>query len=134
MSTYSKLYWLTRLDYFQGLFFAMAVIFGIILIVYCIGYAMVYSDSCSSKDEDVIDFVKNWKWAKKIGIIFLVIGSVFSSFIPSKDEVIFIIAGGKTIDFVQKDTSVNKIPANVANMVATMLETEIKKLKTEDKK
>ena len=129
MSNYAKLYWLTRLDYLQGIFLALAVIFGLVLIIYLVAYAFILAEY----EGDAAALAKKWKWARNLGIIFLCIGTVFASLIPTRSELVFIIAGGKTIDFVQKDSSINKIPNQATKIVSDMLENEIKKLKDEEK-
>jgi hypothetical protein len=64
------------------------------------------------------------KW---LVIIFII--SVFGSvFIPNKNEAIIIIAGAKTIDFIQKDESINKIPSQTTLLISKFLEDNINKL------
>ena len=52
---------------------------------------------------------------------------MFALFIPSKNDVIFIIAGGKTIDFIKSDTSINKIPAQTTKLITDYLQEQINK-------
>ena len=48
---------------------------------------------------------------------------------PTKEEAVFIVAGGKVIDFVQKDSSINKIPGQTTSILSTWLDEQLKKEK-----
>lgn len=54
-------------------------------------------------------------------------------FLPTQKEAIMIIAGGKTMDFIQKDTSVRKIPHQTTEFISEYLDKQIKELSKEAK-
>lgn len=114
MSIYEKLYWLTRLDYLQGIFLGTSIILGIV-----VGGAFLFS---LMNGEWLIK-----KWHIITGPIVLFIVVFITCLIPSKQEAIFIVAAGKTIEFVQTDTSVAKIPGQATKLVSAYLEKEINK-------
>jgi hypothetical protein len=123
METTTQLYWLTRLDGVLIIFGTLTVI-GIIISIF-LSLAAVGGDlDLSDKD--------SLRLFKKFVVIFSisVLGVVF---IPSKDEVVFIIAGGKTIDFIKNDTSINKLPSQTTKYISEVLQKEIDKLDKEEK-
>jgi len=48
---------------------------------------------------------------------------------PSKNDMILIYAGGKTMDYVQKDTSLQKIPYQTTAIISDYLDKTIKEMK-----
>lgn len=112
MSTYEKIYWLTRLDYLQGIFLVISIILGVILAGAFL-FSLIQGEW----------FIK--KWQIIVGPIVLFIVVLTTSLIPTKQEAIFIVAAGKTIDFVQTDTSVTRIPGLATKVVANYLQKEI---------
>lgn len=77
------------------------------------------------------------KSTKKNFRMFYVIYSISligAIFIPSKDEVVFIVAGGKTIDFIKNDSSINKIPSQTTKYISEILQKEINKLDNKEEK
>jgi len=123
METTTQLYWLTRLDGVLIIFGTLTVI-GIIISIF-LSLAAVGGDlDLSDKD--------SLRLFKKFVVIFSisVLGVVF---IPSKDEVVFIIAGGKTIDFIKNDSSINKLPGQTTKYISEILQKEIDKLDKEEK-
>lgn len=128
MSNYTELYWLTRLDYINGLTLAMAII-GLAYTPICLFSCALHSDFDSYYEDDSRKKNRE-KWTSKIKL-FLTIGVIallIRVLSPSKNEVIFIVAGGKTIDFIQKDTSLNKIPSQTTAIISSFLDKQIKEL------
>lgn len=124
MATTTQLYWLTRLDSIQCIFGVLSILGTTILIFILMAFL--------SGD---IDYEE--KSTKKNFRIFYVIYSISligAIFIPSKDEVIFIVAGGKTIDFIKNDSSINKIPSQTTKYISEILQKEINKLDDEEEK
>ena len=117
MNNYQKLYWLTRLDYLQGtcLWFLF-----ISTVAFCVIMA-IYSDAYDTEKKEA-------KKYKTIALSIFIISLVGTIFIPSKNEVIFIFAGGKTMDFIQSDTSINKIPAQTTKLITDYLDNQIKEI------
>ncbi len=119
MSNYSKIYWLTRLDYLQGLFMVISIIGGIGLLFYII-FGLINAD-CEDKP-----FRKKplYIW---VPVLFTTV--LIGSLIPTKKEAILIIAGGKTMDYVEKDTSLNKLPYQTTAIISEFLDKQLKDLK-----
>ena len=126
MSNYSKLYWLTRLDNIQALFTILFVVCGIILFVY---YLLMIL-TCEGDADELKEYSQKYGKYKKFAFWVIIPISIIATFLPSKNEVIFIVAGGKTMDFVQSDTSLNKIPAQTTQLITKYLDEKLK----EDKK
>ena len=124
METTTQLYWLTRLDGILIVFWTLTVI-GFFILCF-IGIASVAGD-IDFKDSAFIKFFK-----KLIFIFSISLLSVL--FIPSKDEVIFIVAGGKTIDFIKNDSSINKLPGQTTKYISEILQKEINKLDNKEEK
>jgi hypothetical protein len=130
MSIYSKLYWLTRLDGIQGLFIAFAVIAFVAAIAIAV-YAICSADFDEFHEKEIEkrkasrkSLLKKINWIIPLGFTFTII----SILIPNKNEMIFIVAGGKTIDWVQKDTSICKIPSQTTAIISDFLDKQIKKM------
>jgi len=123
METTTQLYWLTRLDSIQFLFGVLAVLGFLIfmgIIIFTVSGDIDYKDKITLKQLKI--------FAVSFGISLL--GSIL---IPSKDEVVFIVAGGKTIDFIKNDSSINKLPGQTTKYISEILQKEINKLDKEDK-
>lgn len=127
MSIYSKLYWLTRLDNLHGLLIALTII-GIIATVICL---IVYAvESEFWEDDDFLNYKKNWGWMRRMWIVSLITG-IMLCFLPTKNEVIFIIAGGKTIEFATNDSSINKIPGQATKILSDFIQKQISEIKAD---
>ena len=48
--------------------------------------------------------------------------------LPSKTDLIYIVAGGKTLDFVKTDKSIQEIPGNTTEIVNNVLKLGVKEL------
>ena len=123
MQTTTQLYWLTRLD---GISTAFGVTSTILFVTSLILFIFYMCEATSDYDVNK-ELVANFKkWLNKSLIGFFV-SLLFALFIPNKNDVIFIIAGGKTIDFVKNDTSINKIPAQTTKLITDYLQKQINK-------
>jgi hypothetical protein len=136
MNIYWKLYLLTRLDGIIGLCVTLTIIAFLAAVVIIIlnfihaDFDEFYYDETLAKRKNLRTVItKKLKWIIPIGFICL----IFSIMIPSKNETIFIVAGGKTIDWVQNDTSICKIPSQTTAIVSEFLDKQIKELKTPKK-
>lgn len=119
MTNYEKIYWLTRLDSIQGLLFILVFMCTVSFIIYLVAYL-------SPGYHEVPNPIN-----KKKARISLILGLIFGlciTFIPSKDEAVLIMAGGKTMDFIQQDTSINKIPEQTTKLISDFLGKEINQL------
>jgi len=57
------------------------------------------------------------KKQRKISMRFFFISLFFAIFTPDTKEAMMIYAGGKTLDYVQKDTSLHKIPYKATELI-----------------
>lgn len=124
MQTTTQLYWLTRLDSIQFTFALLAIIGLIIfigLIMFTVSGDIDYEDKTTIKQLRI--------YAVSFGISLL--GAIF---VPTKDEIIFIVAGGKTIDFIKNDSSINKLPGKTTKYISEILQNEINKLDNKEEK
>ncbi len=132
MNNYSKLYWLTRLDYLSGFIEGIGILLLVLALV-AILYAFVFSDKSftnSDQEDNEIDLrrklaAKRAKWLVPTGVFIILI----SLFIPSKNEAILIMAGGKTLDFIGQDSSLNKLPAQTTAVISKYLDNALKEMK-----
>ena len=127
LNNYSQLYWLTRLDGIKGFSVTVLVICGILSIATFLWVAI----EGNWMDEEKLNPLK--KWRNGLFIATFVFGLI-SIFIPTKNEMIFIYAGGKTMDFIDSDTSINKIPAQTTKIITDYLEKQIKETNEDGKK
>jgi hypothetical protein len=133
MSNYAKIYWLTRLDSLNVLFFTIAVISTIILLV----YALVYVITAATEEWDEGErkaYEANWGWIKNSCLFVSIVCGLCATFIPTKNEALLIYAGGKTLNYVQSDTSLAKIPNQATSIVSEYMDKALKELKEESKK
>ena len=124
MSSYAKLYWLTRLDNINFFIGALCFLFFITFVTFLIINI--------ANDDDVSKEMKR-KFTRitwMSGILFLMSFILFI-LTPTKKDVIFIIAGGKTIDFVQQDSSINKIPGQTTKIISDFLDKKIKEMEAD---
>jgi hypothetical protein len=131
MSNYFKLYLLTRLDGIIGLSIFLSIILLCAGAVIMIGSPMsksfdeFYSGDRLVKRVALRDmFLSKLKFIFPFGLLFIIL----SIFIPTKNEAIFIVAGGKTIDFIQTDTSLCKIPEQTTQIVSAFLDDQIREI------
>lgn len=127
MTNYTKLYWLTRLDSIN----TMVTLFCFISVVaFVVWHAVPFFKSDFDWGEDEIDkYKKENSWIKKLAVWVGLISFIILTFIPSQKDVMFIIAGGKTIDFIQSDTSLSKIPSQTTAIVTKFLDEQLKEIK-----
>lgn len=134
MNNYSKLYWFTRLDHLSDFITTIGVVCiivaAILLLVTFAFWSKEYESEkrCIEIDAARKKAVSKSKWLIPTGFIIILI----TAFIPSKNEAIFIMAGGKTLDYVQSDTSLSKIPYKATEVIVNYLDKTIGEMK--DKK
>ena len=130
MNNYWSLYLLTRLDSLIGLSIGVAVILFVAVLILGVTAIMHYiEDDCEENIDERKLFrsklIKSLKWCISVGVFFTLI----SALVPSRNEAIFIVAGGKTMDFIQNDTTINKIPAQTTILISEFLEKQINEVK-----
>ena len=113
MSNMVLIYWLTRLSSIQGLFATVAIIVTTIISAGLLMYTIMMIDSSESEQKE---FKQKRKWfVNRIWIICLL--WIVTILTPDTKEAMLIIAGGKTMDYVQQDTSLQKIPYKTTELL-----------------
>ncbi|HEX8333700.1 MAG TPA: hypothetical protein VF622_13855 [Segetibacter sp.] len=129
---YSAIYWLTRLDGIKAMFTTIAVITLVSALAIIIA-TVISSDFDQFEDEKEQERRRAsrtiWrgklKWIIPVGIISLLL----NVFTPNKNEMILIYAGGKAYDYIQTDTSLQKIPYKTTEYLKVILEKQIEEAK-----
>ncbi len=113
------IYWLTRLSSISDLFFGLGMLSSIFIFVGVLAYTFMIMDFPS--DEDEIEYKqKRKKFFNKIWVPILFF--VLNILTPNTKEAMLIIAGGKTMDYVQSDTSLQKIPYKATELILKKME------------
>jgi uncharacterized membrane protein SpoIIM required for sporulation len=113
------IYWLTRLSSISDLFFGLGMLSGIFIFVGVLAYTFMIMDFPS--DEDEIEYKqKRKKFFNKIWVPILFF--VLNILTPNTKEAMLIIAGGKTLDYVQSDTALQKIPYKATELILKKME------------
>lgn len=122
MTNTSSLYWLTRLDNIQDLFTTFLVV-GIIglFILGAIKFHNYMEENTPAKRPGLT----------ALAITFICLGALGQTFTPTTKEAIFIVAGGKTLDYVSSDTALKKIPGQLSGITSSWLETKLKEIETD---
>jgi len=131
MSNYVKLYWLTRLDSLELFFVLTSVLLGAAIIAAVIFNFMSRDFDEFHRGEALearVEFRNKVMSKLKLLILSFIFFILSSILIPNQKQVIFIVAGGKTIDFIQKDTSINKIPEQTSAIISKYLDEKIKEM------
>lgn len=128
MENTTKLYWLTRLDNINGLFITLVIVS--ILAIF-LGTLFHNLEKSLENEEET---KKRWGILRpylKSAVISLIVSTLGILFLPTKNELIFIYAGGKTIDFIQQDSSISKIPGQTTKIISDFMQKQIDDLKKE---
>ena len=113
------IYWLTRLSSISDLFFGLGMLSSIFIFVGVLAYTFMIMDFPS--DEDEIEYKqKRKKFFNKIWVPILFF--VLNILTPNTKEAMLIIAGGKTMDYAQSDTSLQKIPYKATELILKKME------------
>jgi len=127
MNNYSKIYWLTRLDNIQ-VFFITALSISIFIFF---AYHVIKGIECDW-DEEKENFEKAYGKYKTISFWTSIIAGFILVFMPTKTDIILIYAGGKTMGYVQTDTSLSKIPYQTTAIISKYLDNSIKEMEKKD--
>ncbi len=128
MSYTVGLYFLNRLDAFRTVL-TILLITGILGII---AYYVMRAISTVDKKE-VDEFNTNNRWRRRTMFTLSIIGAIGLTFIPTTKQMIFIIAGGKTLDYVSKDQSLRKIPGQVTEITTEWLDKKLKEIQADVK-
>lgn len=131
MNEYTKIYWITRLDAANSILISLLIISLIMVAFYYIGWLVAGCDEFrSEKKLEAKDRFR--KFTVKIPTIFypiIIISSLGIIFLPTKDDAIAIWAGGSTLEYVKKDTSLQKIPYQTTKLITDYLDSQLEKVK-----
>lgn len=132
MNNYEKIYWLTRLDEFTGLLGFIAVMCAFVLIGYGIGY-LIAKDSFYNSQDEADKFAE--KYAKRRNLAFYILIAVLTLdvIIPSKNDAMMIIAGGATMNYIQSDSSLQKLPHQATEIISGYMDKKIDELEADKK-
>lgn len=136
MNSYFLIYFLTRVDAISTLFGLLIPFFAVIVI-----FPFLYHFIVSKGDFDLPEYIddkddygnkarahkklkKMRRWSIPCFIFFVLIQIA----LPSKTDLIYILAGGKTLDFVKTDKSIQEIPGNTTEIVNNVLKLSVKEL------
>jgi hypothetical protein len=114
MSNIALIYWLTRLSNISGFLLTLSVISSVIIGIGILGYSIAILEPYGTDDEVRYKQIRK-KFMNKTWIPTLLF--VFYILTPDTKEAMLIIAGGKTMDYVQSDTSLKKIPYKATEMI-----------------
>lgn len=128
MSYTVGLYFLNRLDAMRTVLTVLLTIGVIGLIIY---YVIRALSTVDKKDVDLYN--TNYRWRRRTMFTFAIIGALGLTFIPTTKQMIFIIAGGKTLDYVSKDQSLRKIPGQVTEITTEWLDKKLKEIQADVK-
>lgn len=127
MDNYSKIYWITRLDNIISLCIMAISMAAVGLVFY---YVFRHIDNYD--DEDIKEYDKTHKTARLLLWLTVFISTTVLTFIPSKNDLILIYAGGKTMDFVEADSSLSKIPSQTTLIISEYLDDKLKEMEKEE--
>ena len=114
------IYLLTRLSSIQGLFVGIAIFTGLCTLGYFI-FTMVQYEVYYGEKPDLKKIYAGQKGMKRWGFTSIAF-IVFAVMTPTTKEAILIVAGGKTMDYVQSDTSLQKIPYKATELILKKME------------
>lgn len=129
MSYTVGLYFLNRLDTFRTILTLMIIIGVGGLILYYL-FKVLSTDFIKTKMEEYSN--KN-RWTRRTLMTLTIVGACGLTFIPTTKQMIFIIAGGKTLDYVSKDQSLRKIPGQVTEITTEWLDNKLKEIQADVK-
>lgn len=130
MNNYEKIYWLTRMDSIHDLLQGATTICIVGVILSLIFYPIISMAAEDFSDEPE-KLKRSVSRARIVMIVVGIISAIALTLAPTKNEMIVIYAGGKTLDYVQADTSLQKIPFQATKYISDYLEKSLKEMKDE---
>lgn len=127
MNNYLTFYALTRIDHVHDLLRGISIALFIVTVIYFVLYGLMsVDDDDDCPTEKYKNFGKKYiKWF----IILILTFNIIRTFLPTRNETIMILAGGKALDYVQTDSNLVKLPYQTTEFISKFLETEINELK-----
>ena len=124
MSNIALIYWLTRLSNISGFLLSLSIISVVIVGVGIIGYSIAIVDYPTDKEEARFRAIRK-KFINRTWIPILLF--IFYILTPDTKEAMLIIAGGKTMNYVQSDTSLQKIPYKATELILKKMDEYVDK-------
>lgn len=115
MNWYNTLYWVTRLDVLNNYIFFLLCFFTIISVILLVAYI----NAVSSKEPILPKLSK----LRKIFIPLSIVFGLLHSMLPTKNDMLLIIAAGSVLEYVEKDTSLQQIPYELSSYVKEQIRT-----------
>lgn len=126
---YSTIYWITRLDGIKDALEGVAIA-SLVLSIFAGVFSVVFVAEDCGIDGGMRKTIKR---AFKI-IVFVGFFSLIANvFVPTRNEALLIIGGGKVYEYVQQDTALQKIPGATTEYIKVLLEREIDDIKNKTK-
>ena len=124
------IYLLTRLTYINYFILTLGIILTLIFATMII--SCLINIELSYKEEDINNLkITRKKYTRKLwipGLLFFMV-----TMIPDTKEALLIYAGGKTLDYVQKDSALQKIPYKSTELILQKIESEIEQTESLEK-
>ena len=117
MSWYTLFYLFTVLDKLAIAFQWGAGIFTIATIFLTIVYFINKDRLTNHNKTDGLHWLSVIKWPHRLSIFFCIIFWLLIVFTPTRKDMIIIIAGGAVGEFVTKDSSAQKLPADITRFL-----------------
>ncbi len=121
MNNYFLLYLISRLDAIH----VVCGVVGFIAAIVLVFYYLIYFGVGIHDDEYKPLF---GKYAKASGIILITCLSIIL-FTPSTKDAIIIYAGGKTMNYVESDTTLQKLPQQTTIFISEYLDNAVNEIK-----
>jgi len=124
MNWYGLFYLFSIVDKLTNGIIALAVICSIFYALFTILYfyhrttANEYKgNKDSNRRTNAENWLKNIKWPRRIVLTLMVIGYLLVIFVPSRKDMIIIIAGGAVGEFVMNDKNAKQLPADITRFL-----------------
>lgn len=122
MSNTFGIYLLTRLSAVQGLFIGLTFLFGFVAFISILYRNIELSSDYESDKPKIAKIMRIFRNAC-IAFSITLIGAIFT---PTTQEAMLIIAGGKTLDYVESDTALQKIPYKATEVILHKMDEYLK--------
>lgn len=106
------IYLLTRLTAISDTFTLAAILSGA---VFFISSVLAFANLNEFGDDDS-DYLTIKRFAKRFGVVFF-ISLPLAILTPTTSDAIAIYAGGKTLDWVEQDSSIQQIPGKASELI-----------------
>ena len=103
----SEIYWITRLNAFNGLLEAFIITGAVLSVVFTILYIVDMFEDC--------EYGSSFKRVLKISIPTLIISLLLYVFIPTKEDMFLIYGVGGTVDYIKQNDKAKQLPDKCIN-------------------